>query len=186
MQGTIFTSFEEMVVESMGMECWNDLIDKTKPPSRGIYTTGAQYDDMELIKMVEALSLKSGIEISILLDTFGEHMFDKLYQNSPADLSSIGDLKSFILAIDSVIHSEVKRVHPSAYLPTFKYYERECGELELHYSSKRKLCFVATGLIKGAARKFAEKISITHPVCMHNGSDHCQLIIKFEGMIDGG
>jgi hypothetical protein len=181
MQGTIFTSFSEMVIEKMGMECWNDLLDKTKPDSNGVYTAGAQYNDNELIAMVKLLSEKSGIAINDLLNAFGEYMFDTLYENSPADLSSLTNLKDFLLAIDSVIHSEVKRVHPSAYLPSFKYHDSKNGDLILEYSSKRKLCYVATGLIRGAAAKFSEKITISHPVCMHNGADHCEIIIHFEG-----
>lgn len=184
MQGTIFTSFSDMVIEKMGMACWNDLLEKTCPESQGIYTEGAQYADAELIKMVEELSQQSGISIDILLDSFGEYMFDNLYKNSPTDLSSITNLKEFILSIDDVIHTEVKRVHPAAYLPTFKYFESDEHTLKLEYFSKRKLCFVATGLLKGAAIKFAEQISISHPVCMHNGADHCELIIHFKGKVD--
>jgi len=184
MQGTIFTSFSDMVIEKMGMECWNLLLNQTNPDSSGVYTAGAQYDDAELLQMVTLLSQQSGIAINDLLDAFGEHMFEKLYQNSPTDLSSINSLKDFLLAIDTVIHSEVKRVYPHAYLPTFKYPSPDANELEMHYSSKRKLCFVATGLIRGAAKKFSEKIQIDHPVCMHDGADHCELIIQFQGKID--
>ena len=184
MQGTIFTSFSDMVIEKMGMECWNNLLNKTSPESNGVYTAGAQYADTELIAMVKELSQQSGIEVDKLLDSFGEYMFETLYQNSPTDLSSITNLKEFILSIDSVIHSEVKRLHPSAYLPKFKYVKINEDTLELLYFSKRKLCFVATGLIKGAANKFAEQITITHPVCMHKGAEHCRLVIHFLGKLD--
>jgi len=168
------------------MECWNDLIDKTKPSSKGVYTAGAQYSDAELISMVGLISEQSGIAINELLNDFGEYMFEDLYQNSPADLSSLTNLKDFLLAIDSVIHSEVKRVHPTAYLPSFEYHENQNGDLRLNYFSKRKLCFVATGLIRGAAKKFSEKINISHPVCMHEGDVHCELIIHFEGKVNEG
>ncbi len=181
MQGTIFTSFSDMVIEKMGMECWNGLLEQTKPTSNGIYTAGAQYNDNELLEMVKLLSEQSAIAVNDLLNAFGEYMFEALYQNSPTDLSSLNNLKDFLLAIDSVIHSEVKRVHPNAYLPSFKYHNSKNGDLILQYFSKRKLCYVAIGLIRGAAAKFSEKITISHPVCMHDGAKHCELIIHFEG-----
>ncbi len=181
MQGSIFTAFSDMVIEKMGMACWNELLEQTKPASQGIYTAGEQYKDAELIEMVKLLSKKTDIAINDLLTAFGEYMFEGLYQNSPADLSSLTNLKDFLLAIDSVIHSEVKRLHPSAYLPSFKYHSSDNGDLTLEYCSKRKLCHVAVGLIRGAAAKFSEKITISHPVCMHKGADHCELIIHFEG-----
>ena len=179
MQGTIFTILSEMVIENMGMECWNDLLNKVSPHSKGVYTSGAQYQDSELVDMVKELSLQSELPINTLLSSFGEYMFEKLYEQSPTDLSSLTNLKDFLLAIDSVIHSEVKRVHPNAYLPTFEYHDEGNGDLILHYYSKRKLCYVAIGLIKGAAKKFSEEITILHPVCMHNGSQHCEFIIQF-------
>jgi hypothetical protein len=40
MQGSIFTSFSEMVIEKMGMAVWNDLLAKVRPTSEGIYTNG--------------------------------------------------------------------------------------------------------------------------------------------------
>ncbi len=184
MQGSIFTSFSEMVIEKMGMECWNELIYETQPASKGVYTAGAQYADSELVAMVVKLSSKTGTAVNELLGAFGEYTFGRLYQNSPADLSSLTNLRDFILAVDDVIHSEVKRVHPDAYLPTFEYFDIGNGDLKLHYFSKRKLCHVAIGLIRGAAVEFAEQIEITHPICMRDGSEHCELIIQFKGKID--
>ncbi|MDP2561649.1 heme NO-binding domain-containing protein [Psychrobium sp. 1_MG-2023] len=180
MQGSIYTAFSDMVIEQMGMESWNELIDETKPPSQGIYTAGEQYQDSELINMVVLLVEKTGLPIEQLLESFGEFLFDKLYKNSPADLSNIDNLRDFLLAIDSVIHVEVKRLHPQAYLPKFKYIEDRDDQLTLQYFSKRKLCHVSVGLIKGAANKFKQKIQLEHPICMHKGAKYCELVVIFK------
>jgi predicted hydrocarbon binding protein len=181
MQGSIYTAFSDMIVEQMGMEQWNELIEQTDPPSQGIYTSGEQYQDSELINMVKALSIKTGIEIEVLIEKFGRYLFKKLYDTSPVDISEIDSLKSFLLAIDNLIHVEVKRLHPKAYLPTFEYETLDDNTLIMYYSSKRKLCHVSIGLIFGAADQFNEKVSIEHPECMHHGASRCKLVVRFEG-----
>lgn len=181
MQGSIYTSFSDMVIEKMGMEQWNELLEKTNPPSQGVYTSGQQYEDSELINMVVALSEKTGIAAEKLVEAFGQYLFDSLYRTSPANVSHIDNLREFLLAIDSVIHVEVKRVHPDSYLPKFEYEDGENGELIMYYTSKRKLCHASIGLIFGAAKQFDEAIEITHPECMHDGAERCKLIVNFKG-----
>lgn len=180
MQGSIYTSFSEMIIDKMGMEQWNELLEKTNPPSKGVYTSGQQYEDSELINMVVELSNKTGIEVEKLVEAFGQYLFDSLYKSSPVDVSKMDNLREFLLSIDQVIHVEVKRLHPNAYLPKFEYEEGDNGELIMYYTSKRKLCHASVGLIYGAAKKFNQVIKIGHPECMHDGAERCKLVVDFK------
>jgi len=180
MQGTIYTAFSDMIIDKMGMAQWNELIEKSNLPSKGVYTSGQLYDDSELIKMMVVLSEKTGIAVDQLVEAFGQFLFDRLYKSSPVDVSKLDNLKAFLLDIDQNIHVEVKRGHPNAYLPKFEYEETEQGELIMYYSSKRKLCHLIIGLIHGAAKKFNESIDISHPQCMHDGAQCCKLIVSFK------
>lgn len=180
MQGAIFNAFADMITEQMGMQQWNALLDATRPPSQGIYTRGEQYDDSELSNMLLVLCDKTGLPIEQLLENFGLYLFDKLYVNSPADLSSVSNLSDFLLAIDSVIHVEVKRLHPDAYLPKFEYEKSADNTLIMYYSSKRKLCYVSIGLIQGAAKQFKQQVEIAHLECMHHGAERCKFKITFK------
>ena len=180
MQGSIFTSFSEMVIEKMGMSVWNDLLDKVNPSSEGVYTNGMQYDDSEILAYVSELSDITQIDVSTLVRNFGEYLFIHLFNSSPANVSHIDNLKDFLTCIDGVIHKEVKRVYPDAYLPSFKYDETPDGDLIMFYKSKRKLCHLSEGLITGAANHFKQSISIKHPECMHDGAEKCKLVISFE------
>lgn len=180
MQGSIFTVFSEMVIEKLGMETWNELLNTVKPESEGIYTNGMQYDDSEMMALVAALSAKTNIDSPSLVRTFGGYLFIHLYNSSPANLSHIDNLKDFLSSIDSVIHKEVKRVYPQAYLPSFAYTETPDGNLEMIYHSKRKLCHLSEGLILSAAAHFHEEVDITQPECMHHGAKECKLVIAFK------
>jgi len=183
MQGSIFTAFSDMVIEQWGIETWNELLVKVKPLSEGIYTSGMQYDNSEMMSLMTAFSEKTRIDKPSLLRKFGDYLFIYLYRNSPANLSHIDNLKDFLLCIDSVIHKEVKRLYPQAYLPNFDYSETADGDLVMFYHSKRKLCYLSEGLILGAASHFDQKIIINHPECMHNGYDKCKLVISLRNKV---
>lgn len=180
MQGSIFTAFSEMIIEKMGMETWNDLLNDAAPDSDGVYTSGMQYEDSEMMSLVVALSEKTKIDVATLVRDFGSYLFRSLYNSCPADITHIDNLKDFLLCIDSVIHKEVKRVYPKAYLPSFDYSETPEGNLVMLYHSKRKLCHLSEGLILSAAAHFQQKITIEQPECMHNGHEKCKLVISFE------
>jgi predicted hydrocarbon binding protein len=180
MQGSIFTAFSDMIIEKMGIQAWNNLLEQVKPSSEGIYTNGMQYDDEELMALVAALSNNTGIETASLVRTFGRFIFIRLYNSSPTNLSHINNLKDFLLSIDGVIHKEVKRVYPQAYLPSFDYKETAQGDLQMYYHSKRKLCHLSEGLILSAAEHFKQNITIEHPECMHHGAEKCKLIVSFQ------
>lgn len=180
MQGSIYTSFSDMVIEQLGMKTWNALLEKVAPESEGVYTSGMQYDDSEIMALVGALSEITNTEAKVLVKSFGEFLFERLFASCPTDLTHVTNLKDFLLSIDGVIHKEVKRVYPKAYLPSFEYSDNPDGDLIMYYHSKRKLCHLSEGLIESAAKHFDEKITIGHPQCMHHGDDKCKLIISFE------
>ncbi|MFC3121588.1 heme NO-binding domain-containing protein [Agaribacter flavus] len=180
MQGAIFTAFSDLVIEQQGMGAWDEILDNVQPASGGIYTRGQQYDDNELFALVGALAEKTGLPATDLVRAFGKFLFGKLYSNMPPNIEHISDLKEFLISIDSVIHVEVQRIHPDAYLPKFEYTETPEGDLVMYYASKRKLCHAAEGLILGAAEQFQRKVTISHPECMHQGDERCKLIISIE------
>lgn len=181
MQGSIYTTFADMVIEKMGMEVWNELLKQVCPASGGVYTKGMNYNDAELISLVTSLSEVTKVDVPTLVKAFGEYLFIHLYNSSPASVSHIDNLKDFLISIDNVIHKEVQRVYPDAYLPSFEYDELDNGNLIMFYQSKRKLCYLSEGLITSAAKHFGQKIKLTHPECMHEGADKCKLVISFEG-----
>ena len=72
MQGSIFTAFSDMVIEQWGIETWNELLVKVKPLSEGIYTSGMQYDDSEMMSLMTAFSEKTRIDKPSLLRKFAK------------------------------------------------------------------------------------------------------------------
>ena len=60
MLGMVFTCFSDLVIEKFGLEQWAELLDEVELKSGGVYTSGARYDDEELLALVAKLSEKTG------------------------------------------------------------------------------------------------------------------------------
>ncbi|WP_415887261.1 heme NO-binding domain-containing protein [Neptuniibacter sp. QD37_6] len=177
MKGVVFNILEEMVIDQCGLEQWNNILDKLSLD--GVYTSGQTYPDDELFALVAEISEQTGIEFGTLVGAFGEFLFDSLARRYPVFIEQQPDLCSFLESVDSVIHLEVKKLFENPSLPRFEYEKLENGALLMRYSSPRKLCILAEGLIRGAATKYETPISITHDVCCHKGDPHCDIIVEF-------
>jgi hypothetical protein len=180
MKGIVFTVLNDMVIEKFGFDVWEQLITKVQPASGGSYTAADTYPFKELQSLVGELSSMLKIDPSALVEAYGEYMFPVLASKYPVFLKKGITFKEFLKSIDGVIHIEVKKLYPDAGLPSIQYSELAPDKIMLKYQSPRKLCFLAMGLVHGAAKHFKVDIHIEQPICMHHNADHCRLEITID------
>ena len=142
-------------------------------------TAGESYPDEELFSLVGCISEKTGLAIETLVGAFGERLFKGLAERNPSFIKTESTLKGFLKSVHDVIHIEVRKLYENPNLPDFEYEDNSDNTLLMRYRSPRKLCILAEGLIRGAALHYDTRIDIKHPICMHKGSDHCDLIVRF-------
>lgn len=168
-----------MVEEVFGLEVWDKILQEAD--STGIYIASDTYSDTELFALVGAAHKLSGIPVNDLVRSFGEFMFPRFHRDNPQFFSEGMSLKSFLLSVDRIIHVEVRKLHPDAMLPEFEYKDELDNELTMYYNSPRKLCYLAEGLIAGAAAHFETTYTLDHPQCMHDGAEACTLHLTMLG-----
>jgi hypothetical protein len=178
MKGIVFNIFSDLVTDTFGWETWDQLIERTQPGSKAEYTSAQLYPDGELVAYVTELSNITGAAPADLIRAFGKYMMHKFKTMHPEFLED-QTAKSFLAGVHDVIHVEVKKLHPDTLLPAFEYEDHSPDTLVMLYSSERKLCYLAEGLIAGVSELFEQPIAIQHPVCMHDGAKKCRLELSF-------
>jgi predicted hydrocarbon binding protein len=168
----------EMVESQLGMKEWNRVIESAGLD--GVYTSSELYEDTELFGLVAIISERNGIPADDLVFAFGKFMLPGFIARYPYLLADVDGFLAFLESIDSVIHVEVKKLHPDATTPVFHHIRLSENELQLQYNSERRLCRLAEGLVAGAAEHYNAHYSLTHEPCMHRGGDHCGFLIKVE------
>lgn len=162
MKGIIFSEFNELVEQAFGPDMLDDIIDdcEDKLTSGGSYTSVGTYDDAELVHLVVALSERSGVEIPVLVKTFGLHLAKVFEVKFPHFFAECRDCFSFFKRVDDHIHVEVKKLYPDAELPKFTYDDSNPDVFLLTYESTRQFAELAVGLLEGVATHYQESIKI--------------------------
>ncbi|MCB1076431.1 MAG: heme NO-binding domain-containing protein [Verrucomicrobiae bacterium] len=159
MKGIIFTEFSEMVESVFGFDTLDAIIERSDLPSGGNYTAVGTYDHREMVSLVIQLSEISGMEVPVLLRTFGTHLFHRFATIYPEMVSDDNAL-SFLNRVETHIHREVLKLYPNAELPRFETRWISADELEMVYHSSKHLEDVAEGLIVGCLEHFGETADV--------------------------
>lgn len=177
MKGVIFNILETLVVEHHGEDTWDDLLDAAGVD--GIYTSLGSYEDAEFLKLIQTASDALSVPVPDLVRWYGFHAIPIFYQRYPKFFDAHTDTRHFLLTLNDIIHPEVRKIYPGASVPNFEYHDLPDGGLRVVYSSAKKLCVLAEGLIEGAAQHYDERVSITQSKCTHRGDDLCHIDCTF-------
>lgn len=176
MKGAIFIALNEMIEELHGLDTWFNIIDQAGV--EGIYTSTDNYSDDELFKIVGVICELLHVELPDILKAFGEYLFDCLHKGFPMFADQQPNFFEFIKSIDGVIHVEVHKLDENAQTPKIVVKESNKHQAILDYYSPRKLCFLAEGLLVGAAKHFGITIRVEQTKCMHDGEQSCELVVN--------
>ena len=139
MKGVVFVKLNEFIDQTFGFALWEELLDITDLPSKGIYTSIATYDDTELFALLESLTNKTGLHPNQAQVAFGKWLFKELYAMAPPEAHNFNDPFVFLKGVQNVIHVEVKKLNPDVILPEFKFLEETSTSLTFEYCSPRKM-----------------------------------------------
>ena len=183
MKGVMFNLLEEVVTTQMGEDAWDRILDGAG--IEGVYTSLGNYPDEELRRLLAVLSRQTGHSERDSLRWYGRLSMPFLVQRYPDFFEAHRSLRSLLLALNDVIHAEVRKLYPGADVPDFQF-ETPPGvaghdTLVIHYRSKRRLCPLAEGFIAGASDYFRERVAVTQSQCMLEGAKECTLVCRFEG-----
>jgi len=178
MKGAVFVALNEMIESQYGLAVWEELLEDVSPVSQGIYTSAENYPDQEIIDFVIAISKKLSLPSTKVTKIFGRYLFDELNGKFPEFSQLTPAFFPFLESIETIIHKEVRKLYEEVSLPSLGTKMINEDLMEFTYFSPRKLCYLAEGLIFGAADFFGESITVEHLQCMHNDDAQCLLRIS--------
>ena len=167
MKGVVFTEFLEMVEARFSADVVDDIIDAAQLPHGGAYTAVGTYDHTEMVRLVGALSGRSGLPVAQLLQVFGEHLFGRFVLAYPQFFAGEQDAFGFMAGIEDIIHAEVRKLYPDAELPHFEVEHRDADRLVLLYDSRRHMQDLADGLIRGCLKHFGVQAQMSREPVVH-------------------
>lgn len=171
MKGIVFNILEEVVVANHGEAVWDDLLDAAG--SNGAYTSLGSYPDDQMMRLVKAASDTLAIPPADVLRWFGRQAMPRLAVRYSDFFTAQDSTRSFVLALNTIIHPEVRKLYAGAHCPHFDFEDEAGGALLIGYHSPRRLCALAHGFIEGVADHYHEHAEVEHLECMNRGDQRC-------------
>lgn len=160
MKGIILTEFLEMVEQRFSASLADQIINAANLPSGGAYTAVGIYDQGEMWSLVIELGKATATPVPQLMQDFGEHLFPRLALGYPGFFQGISTTFDFLQTLETIVHSEVRKLYAEAELPRFEVSERSDHRMVMVYRSPRHFADLAEGLLRGCSRHFGERINI--------------------------
>jgi predicted hydrocarbon binding protein len=134
--------------------------------------------DSDAIGLLQAVSDATGEPLEQTHATFGEYVAPHLIRVARPLIDPSWRTLDVVAHADAMIRAMVHDQQDYAEPPTHETVRISETELHLVYMSQRKMCAVATGIMRGLAAHFRETIQIEESACMCRGSPFCSFVIR--------
>lgn len=179
MHGIIHVQLQKFVEDRHGADAWRELC-RRAGLERKIFTAIESYPDEQLVQLVTEAVGMTGVSADQLLESFGQFLV-------PTYLGVYGSLVraewrtlDLLEHTENTIHRIVRKRQPGAQPPELKVSRVSNAEVLVTYASKRRLCAVARGIIRGVAAHYDESVTIAESTCMHRGSEACRISVRLQ------
>ncbi|MBA2544969.1 MAG: heme NO-binding domain-containing protein [Deltaproteobacteria bacterium] len=174
MHGIIFRELKKYVVDKHGKTTWTRLLVDAGIDGK-VFLPIQTYVDAEMLALVAGAAKESGVTANELLEYFGAFIVADLLQTYRSAI--VPDWKTLELLehTEAMIHRVVRQRDPTAQPPALDVQRTGPSTLTISYSSARKLCALARGIIRGVAEHYAQRVQIEESTCMLRDDPQCTL-----------
>ena len=179
MQGIILDELEKYVGRELGDAGLSRMRGLTGRSESG-YRFDASYPDEEVHLIVRGVAEATGKAPQLILEEFAEGMVPGLLAVYGFMINPRWSYLDFLINTESVIHKGVRLNSPSAKPPAIEAQRVGPESVAITYRSKRRLCAVARGILRGAATHYGVIVSLTEDQCMLRGDPECVITVSAE------
>ncbi|MEM9202261.1 MAG: heme NO-binding domain-containing protein [Actinomycetota bacterium] len=149
MKGVIFNVLEAFVIEHHGEDALDDIIDATDLQTTEPFVGPGNYPAEDLLALVGTASTMTGVAVPDLIRQYGRFAFAFLADSVPTLMERFDGAGDFLLGLESVIHTEVRKLDPNASPARFTTIQVSDDELDMYYESPFGLFTLVEGLLDG-------------------------------------
>jgi heme-NO-binding protein len=185
MHAVVHLALKKYVEARYGAREWLRFLDLAGVPVKLPYVRVGQYPDDELSAIVTAIARDQGIPTEVLLEEFGAATAADLIVMYPRLVRPEWRSLDLICNAEETIHTVVRRRNLGS-RPAIVACERlSPTEARLTYTSARRLCAFARGVIRGVGEHYGEAITIAELRCMLRGDQACELVLRVQSDVAG-
>jgi hypothetical protein len=176
MHGIIFGELKKLIDTTLGGDSWRELLKESGLGAK-VYMPVTEYPDEEAVVLVDAIARRTGKPVRTVLEELGEFIAPDLLALYRHMVKPEWRTLELLQNTEDTIHRVVRLRNPGARPPELRT-NREGDEVLITYSSTRRMCGIAVGMVRGLALHYAEAIEIKELSCMLDGASACRILVK--------
>lgn len=173
MHGIVLMELKKYVEHRYGPATWSALLVAADLPGR-IYSAMGEYPDEEVLDVVRATADATGATPDQVLQSFGRFLAPELIATYGFLVQPAWDAFDLIEHTEQAIHTVV-RTRDGATPPALEVTRLRDDLVTVRYSSPRRLCALARGMLLGVGDRFRTPLEVTESACTRTGSASCLL-----------
>jgi predicted hydrocarbon binding protein len=177
MHGIIFSELRKYVDTTLGNGAWTAALADAGLANK-LYLPIQEYPDADVFALVSSAARTTGQTIPAILEDFGEFIAPALLGLYRTLVRPEWKTLDLLENTEQTIHSVVRARNPGAKPAELSAVRVSPDMVDLTYTSQRKLCPVAKGIVRGVGKHFGETITIHEVACMHDGADACRMEVR--------
>ncbi|MFM9194618.1 MAG: heme NO-binding domain-containing protein, partial [Planctomycetia bacterium] len=176
--GLIFFYLQKFAdVAAAGSTSWTGIRASTSTSVAKFLPAGV-YPDADAVAILTALAETTGRPLPAILEEVGRFLAPHLVKVARSVIDPTWRTLDLIEHTEAIIHAMIRSTTPGAAPPVLEAVRPSPAELHLVYSSARRLCPLAVGLMRGIAAHYGETIRIEEPSCLLRGDPFCSFVVE--------
>lgn len=178
MHGIVLKGLKDFVISEYDHEAWADIQREAGLEGK-VYVPVTEYDDEDVLALVDAASEATGIDVPTLLEEFGRFLVPPLVETYGVHVDRDWTGLQLVANTPEYIHMALRAKQLSTYTPpnlTAEWVDDD--RVLVTYSSGRELCPLAKGLLYGVGSYYDEPFEIAEETCMLEGDGQCELLVS--------
>jgi hypothetical protein len=159
MKGTVFTLFEDFVVAGYGADAYEDVLASATLITKQPFVGPLSYPAEDLMSLVGAAVSRLDVPLDAALAAFGRFAFPVLARSIPGLMAELPDARSFLLRLESLIHTEVRKLDPASSPPRLSVIASDDTWVDLRYESPYGLFALVEGFLDGVAEWYGTPLA---------------------------
>jgi len=176
--GIIFFYLQKFAdVAATGSTSWKGVRASTATSAAKFLPSGV-YPDADAVAILTTIAETTGRPLPSILEEFGQFLAPHLVKVAGPVVDPAWRTLDLIVHTEAIIHTMIRTTTPGAAPPVLEAVRQSPYELHLVYSSARRLCPLAVGLMRGIAAHYRETIRIEEPSCLLRGDPFCSFVVE--------
>jgi Haem-NO-binding len=177
MHGIIFNELKKYANTTFGDRTWEALLAQAGLEG-SVYLASRSYPDEQVGAIVAAASSATKMPPAEILEGFGEFIAPDLLAMFRSLIRPDWRTLDVLENTEETIHKVVRVQYAEAVPPYLNAKRTAPDSVLITYTSPRRLCSVARGIVRGMAAHYGESIDMTEPACMLRGDADCQIVVR--------